>query len=244
MLFGLCFGGKDATACLMSHQVQHALTAFSTAMTSFCQMQESDRHTVIGHLPYSAYRAILSQRVLNQHLETTGTSFVSCRGKLSEEEFAKVWKTVSLALMKPIYRDLQDPLLAEQRHELTGRLIDAITELEFPARYPADARLLQAVGETDPQKFSQIVQPLALAYLQWEMAECLAAKDVTEIPLEHNFSNDPDLGSLNYVFSQVVGERQGVFPYLGVALDMTGYDYEDPNLLAPLFSHNHLSCAH
>jgi hypothetical protein len=142
-----------------------------------------------------------------------------------------------LALMKPIYRDLQDPLLVEQRHELTGRLIDAITELEFSARYPADARLLQAVGETDPQKFAQIVQPLALAYLQGELAERLAVKGVTEIPSVHNFSSDPDLGSLNYVFSQAVGEQQDVFPYLGIALDMTGCDYEDPKLLAPLFSH-------
>lgn len=226
----------------MSYQARSALTAFSAAMTSFCQMQESDRHIIIGTLPYSAYQAILSQRVLNQHLETTGISFDSCRGRLSKEEFTKIWKSVSLALMKPIYRDLQDLQFAAHSHELIGRLLDAMTELEFPARYPADARLLQAVGETDPKKFAQIVQPLALAYLQWEMAERLAAKGVTEIPSVHNFSNDPDLGSLNYVFSQVAGEQQGIFPYLGIALDMTGCDYEDPRLLAPLFSHNHVSC--
>ncbi len=221
----------------MSYQARSALTEFSTAMTTFCRMEQSQRRTLIESLPYSAYQAILSQRVLNQNVEETGLSIASCYGTIPKGEFIKTLKSVSLALMKPIYRDLQDPLLVEQRHELTGRLIDAITELEFSARYPADARLLQAVGETDPQKFAQIVQPLALAYLQWEMAERLAAKGVIEIPSVHNFSNDPDLGSLNYVFSQAVGEQQDVFPYLGIALDMTGCDYEDPKLLAPLFSH-------
>lgn len=227
----------------MSYQARTALTAFSAAMTSFCRMGQVDLRALIESLPYSAYQVILSQRALKQHLETTGISFASCHGSTSKEAFTKTLKSVSLALMKPIYRDLQNPLLVEQRHELTGRLIDAITELEFPARYPADARLLQAVGETDPQRFAQIVQPLALAYLQWEMAERLAAKGVAEIPPVHNFSNDPDLGHLNYVFSQVAGEQQDVFPYLGIALDMTGCDYEDPRLLAPLFSHDHVSCA-
>jgi hypothetical protein len=217
----------------MSYQARRALTAFSTAMTTFCRMEQS----LIESLPYSSYQAILSQRVLNQNVEETGTSIASYCGAIPKDQFIKTLKSVSLALMKPIYRDLQDPLLVEQRHELTGRLIDAITELEFSARYPADARLLQAVGETDPQKFAQIVQPLALAYLQGELAERLAVKGVTEIPSVHNFSSDPDLGSLNYVFSQAVGEQQDVFPYLGIALDMTGCDYEDPKLLAPLFSH-------
>jgi hypothetical protein len=217
----------------MSYQARRALTAFSTAMTTFCRMEQS----LIESLPYSSYQAILSQRVLNQNVEETGTSIASYCGAIPKDQFIKTLKRVYLALMKPIYRDLQDPLLVEQRHELTGRLIDAITELEFSARYPADARLLQAVGETDPQKFAQIVQPLALAYLQGELAERLAVKGVTEIPSVHNFSSDPDLGSLNYVFSQAVGEQQDVFPYLGIALDMTGCDYEDPKLLAPLFSH-------
>ncbi len=235
MPFSLCFWGKDATACLMSYQTRSALTAFSTAMTTFCRMEQSQRRTLIESLPYSAYQVILSQRVLNQNVEETGLSIASCYGPIPKGEFIKTLKSVSLALMKPIYRDLQDPQLVEQRHELTGRLIDAITELEFPAGYPADVRLLRAVGETDPQKFAQIVQPLALAYLQWEMAERLAAKCVTEVPPEHNFSNDPDLGSLNYVFSQVAGEQQDVLLYLGTALDMTGLDYEDPRLLAPLF---------
>ncbi|MBP9050677.1 MAG: hypothetical protein KBF91_05610 [Alphaproteobacteria bacterium] len=225
----------------MSYQARSALTDFSTAMTTFCRMEQSQRRTLIESLPYSAYQAILSQRVLNQNVEETGLSIASCYGTIPKGEFIKTLKSVSLALMKPIYRDLQDPLLVEQRHELTGRLIDAITELEFSARYPADARLLQAVGETDPQKFAQIVQPLALAYLQGELAERLAVKGVTEIPSVHNFSSDPDLGSLNYVFSQAVGEQQDVFPYLGIALDMTGCAYEDPKLLAPLMGHCSLS---
>lgn len=223
----------------MSYQARTALTAFSAAMTTFCRMEQVQLRVLIESLPYQAYQAVLSQRVLNQHLQKTGISMVSCCGSIPKGEFIRALKSVSLALMKPVYRDLQDPLLVERRHELTGRLIDAITELEFPARYPADARLLQAVGETDPQRFAQIVQPLALAYLQWEMAERLAAKGVAEIPPVHNFSNDPDLGHLNYVFSQVAGEQQDVFPYLGIALDMTGCDYEDTKLLAPLFSHNH-----
>lgn len=226
----------------MSYQARSALTAFSAAMTTFCRMEQVQLRVLIESLPYQAYQAILSQRVLDQKLEETGTSIASYCGAIPKDQFIKTLKRVSLALMKPIYRDLQDPLLVERRHELTGRLIDAITELEFPAGYPADVRLLRAVGETDPQKFAQIVQPLALAYLQWEMAERLAAKGVTKIPSKHNFSDDHELGSLNYVFSQVVGEQQDVFPYLGIALDMTGCDYEDPRLLAPLFSHNHVSC--
>lgn len=223
----------------MSYQARSALTAFSVAMTNFCQMERA----LIESLPYQRYQAILSQRILNQILKETGTSIASYCGAIPKDQFIKTLKRVSLALMKPIYRDLQDSSLKAQRHELTGRLVDAITELEFPAGYPADGRLLRAVGETDPERFAQIVQPLALAYLQWEMAERLVAKGVTEIPSVHNFSNDPELGSLNYVFSQVVGEQQDVFPYLGIALDMTGCDYEDPRLLAPLFSHDHVSCA-
>ncbi len=221
----------------MSYQARSALTAFSAAMTGFCRVEQAPLRILIESLPYQAYQAILSQRVLNQKLGEVGASITSYCGAIQKDQFINVLKRVSLALMKPVYRDLQDPSLTDQRHELTGRLIDTITELGFPAGYPVDARLLQAVGERDPQKFAQIVQPLALAYLQWEMAERLAAKGVIEIPSVHNFSNDPDLGSLNYVFSQAVGEQQDVFPYLGIALDMTGCDYEDPKLLAPLFSH-------
>jgi hypothetical protein len=223
----------------MSYQARQALNIFSSVMTSFCRMEPVQLRTLIETLPHSAYQPILSQRVLNQNLEEAALPLASCYGTIPKDEFIKTLKRVSLVLMKPIYRDLQDPLLVDKRHELMGRLVDAITELEFPVTYPADARLLQAVGETDPQKFAQLVQPLALSYLQREMAERLVAKDVTEIPEVHNFSDDPDLGSLNYIFSQVAGEQQDVFRYLGIALDMTGCAYEDPKLLQPLFSHSY-----
>jgi hypothetical protein len=78
----------------MSYQARRALTAFSTAMTTFCRMEQS----LIESLPYSSYQAILSQRVLNQNVEETGTSIASYCGAIPKDQFIKTLKRVSIWL--------------------------------------------------------------------------------------------------------------------------------------------------
>lgn len=222
----------------MAYEHQRALTQFYTAMTIFKKVADSGQG--IASIPYDVYMGILSRRVFDKTAReirrdppTVEASYYPSNGFAGRREFASALNTISFALMKLIYRDLQDTSHSERYHGLTGRLVDAIAELELPVRYPADDRLLKAVGEDDPQKFARLMQPLALSYLQWEMAERLAAKGIREIPSTHDFSDDPDLGSLNYIFSRVAADPDD-FVYLGVALDLTGCEYEDPKLLQPL----------